>query len=291
MWVPGCATGEEAYSIAILLSEYALRLDQSPSIQVFATDLHESSLRAAREGLYPETIVVDLSEERLRSFFIKDHGGYRVKREVREVVLFALHDLIRDSPFSRLDLITCRNLLIYLNAKAQGSALDIFHFGLRAEGMLFLGLSESVDEGTRLFAPLDKKHRLYIRRAASSAARAVPSQPTSLALESSLRGTDPGPLAKTHFGVEARSLPTLDPAWAGPETSLGALHLKLIESIAPPSVVVDSEYKVIHLSERAGRYLRFGGGKSTLNLVDVVSDVANGVADGAIQGGADRRPG
>ena len=237
---------------------------------MFATDLHENSLRAAREGLFPETIVADVSEERLRGFFLKDHGGYRVRREVREVVLFALHDLIRDSPFSRLDLISCRNLLIYLNGNAQKVALDTFHFGLRTEGLLFLGLSESVDEGTRLFAPLDKKHRLYIRRTAFSGTLSVPSQSASLALESTPRGTDPALLAKTHFSAGARSLQAPDTSGAGPETSLATLHLKLIESIAPPSVVVDSEHNVIHLSERAGRYLRFGGGKSTLNLLGVV---------------------
>ena len=267
VWVPGCATGEEAYSIAILLSEYARRLNEPPTIQVFATDLHENSLRAAREGLYAETIVADVSEERLREFFIKDPGGYRVRREVREMVLFALHDLIRDSPFSQLDLISCRNLLIYLNENAQKRALDTFHFGLRTEGLLFLGWSESVDEGTRLFTPLDKKHRLYIRRTALSGAL---SQPPSLPLVRTPRDTDPVHLAKTHVGTEARSLQAPYPAGTGPETSLVALHLKLIESMAPPSVVVDREHNVIHLSKRAGRYLRFGGGKSTLNLLDVV---------------------
>jgi two-component system, chemotaxis family, CheB/CheR fusion protein len=169
VWVSGCATGEEAYSIAILLSEYAARLVEPPSIQVFATDLHENSLHVAREGLYPDTIVADLSEERLRGFFSKDQGGYRVRRELREVVLFAPHDLLRDSPFSRLDLISCRNLFIYLNGHAQKRALDTFHFGLRPNGLLFLGSSESVDEGTRLFTALNKKHRLYIRQTTSNA--------------------------------------------------------------------------------------------------------------------------
>ena len=211
-----------------------------------------------------------MSEERLRQFFIKDQGGYRVKREVRGMVLFALHDVIKDPPFSQLDLISCRNLLIYLNEHAQKRALDTFHFGLRAEGVLFLGASESVADGARLFTPLDKKHRLYIRRTALSGTLPMLSRPPSLGLEITPPSTDPSPLAKTHVSAEARSHHAPYPRWTNPEASLAALHLKLIESMAPPSVVVDREHNVIHLSERAGRYLRFGGGKSTLNLLDVV---------------------
>ena len=273
VWVPGCATGEEAYSLAILLSEHAVLLSDPPSIQVFATDLHENSLRAARQGLYPETIVADVSEERLREFFIKDHGGYRVRREVREMVLFAFHDLTTDAPFSQLDLISCRNLLIYLNENAQKRAMDIFHFGLRTEGLLFLGLSESVGEGTRLFAPLKKKHRLYIRRTVLSGALSVLSGPPSHVLGIIPRSIDPVPLAKPHVSAGLRSPQTPDATSAERETSLGALHLKLIESISPPSLVVDSDYNVIHLSERAGRYLQFSGGKSTLNLLAVVHPI------------------
>ena len=268
VWVPGCATGEEAYSIAILLSEYAVRLAEPPSIQVFATDLHENSLRLAREGLYPDTIVADVSEERLRGFFSKDHGGYRVKRELRDVVLFAPHDLLRDSPFSRLDLISCRNLLIYLNGNAQKRALDTFYFGLRDNGLLFLGLSESVDEGTRLFTPLNKKHRLYIRQTTSNAS--PPGLPLPR-IEITDRGIEPDS-TKTHVSPLTRSLQPSGPSAARQEISAGAgaLHLKLIESVAAPSVLIDGEYSVIHLSERAGRYLQFSGGESTLNLLRVV---------------------
>ena len=162
-WVTACATGEEAYSVAILLLEHASRLQHPPKVQVFATDLDENAINAARDGSYPETIAADVSEERLRRFFNKRHGGYQVKREVRENVLFALHDLLKDSPFSRLELVTCRNLLIYLNTDAQTRALEIFHFGLRPEGLLFLGSSESVDETSPLFAVVDKKRRIYSR--------------------------------------------------------------------------------------------------------------------------------
>ncbi len=163
VWVAACATGEEAYSVAILLREYAGTLANPPTLQVFATDLDERAVQSSREGIYPETIAADVSTERLHRFFTREHGGYRVSREVREIVLFALHDLLKDAPFSRLDLVTCRNLLIYLNRDAQARALDIFHFALRPEGTLFLGSSESVDEGSSLFAAVDRKRRIYVR--------------------------------------------------------------------------------------------------------------------------------
>ena len=146
VWVPGCATGEEAFSIAMLLSEHARKLDAPPQIQVFATDLDEDVIKSARDGSYPDTIAADVSEDRLRRWFLKEARGYRVRREIRELVLFALHDVLKDSPFSRLDLISCRNLLIYFNSEAQDRTFETFHFALRPPGRLFLGPSESADE-------------------------------------------------------------------------------------------------------------------------------------------------
>ena len=164
VWAPGCSTGEEAYTIAILLCEYASKLDNPPSIQIFATDIDEGAIASAREGSYPLTIEADVSQERLRRFFSKYNGGYRVKKDIRELILFAPHDMLRDPPFSRLDLVICRNLLIYLKPDAQHRTLDIFHFALRPGGLLFLGGSEQVDEGHTLFTPIDKKQRIHVRR-------------------------------------------------------------------------------------------------------------------------------
>ena len=132
VWVPGCATGEEAYSLAMLLAEHAERLDSPPSIHVFATDIDEQAIHSARSGLYPSTIEADVSAERIRRFFVQDHGRYRVRKSLREKVLFAAHNLLSDAPFSNLDLISCRNLLIYLTPTAQGQAFDTAHFALRA---------------------------------------------------------------------------------------------------------------------------------------------------------------
>lgn len=150
----------------MLLQEHARHMEQPPNLQVFATDLDEDAIQTARAGVYPATISADVSQDRLRRFFVAEPRGYRVRSELREIVLFALHDLLKDAPFSRLDLVTCRNLLIYLNREAQQRALDIFHFSLRLDGLLFLGASEATDEANPVFSSIDKKWRLYTHRPA-----------------------------------------------------------------------------------------------------------------------------
>jgi two-component system, chemotaxis family, CheB/CheR fusion protein len=182
VWVPACATGEEAYTLAMMLADKSRELDAQPAIQVFATDLDEEAIRAAREGSYPATIEADVSEERLRRYFIKDHGGYKVRRELREMVLFAQHDLLKDSPFSRLDLISCRNLLIYLNRDAQRRVFEIFNFALVPHGHLFLGSSESAEDVSNLFAVVDKKNRIFVQRPMPRTGLPMAPGPSTLAL-------------------------------------------------------------------------------------------------------------
>jgi two-component system CheB/CheR fusion protein len=179
-WVPACATGEEAYSIAILLAEAMQDLQLYQPFQIFATDLDEAAIRTAREGIYPATIAADVSEERLKRFFVKDLRGYRVKAELRESILFARHDLLRDSAFSRIDLLSCRNLMIYLDREAQERALDILHFSLKPGGRLFLGLSETAEHSNQ-FATIDKRHRIFMPRPASRTSLPIPLGQTSVA--------------------------------------------------------------------------------------------------------------
>lgn len=269
VWVAGCATGEEAYSIAMLLCEHAGTLVGPPHLQVFATDLDEEVIREARDGLYPETIAADVSEERLKHFFVHEQGAYRVRRAVREIVLFAPHDLLKDSPFSRLDLVSCRNLLIYLNRSAQSRAFDIFSFALRPGGRLFLGTSEAVDEGSSLFAVLDKKQRLYVQRAASQHPLALPAaglpsgqvtSPRALALQE--RPLGPGRTAGESEQARLNAGGALE-SWLSPVE----LHYRLIERFSPPSILVSSAHDMIHLSESAGRFLHFTGGEPTRNLL------------------------
>lgn len=268
VWVPACATGEEAYSIAMLLAEHARTLDAPPLIQVFATDLDEDAVTSAREGIYPETIEADVNEERLRRFFVKEHRGYRVRRELRETVLFAVHDVLKDSPFSRLDLVSCRNLLIYLTREAQRRVMEIFHFALVPQGKLFLGSSEAVEDGSPLFNVIDKKHRIYQQRSTPRAGLPIPSAPGTLvqALQMQANLKEPPVIAGRAFAQAAgNQRPRV--AAADRVTSWGELHLRLLEHLAPPSILVDSEYDIVHLSPSAGRFLQFGGGEPTRNLL------------------------
>jgi two-component system CheB/CheR fusion protein len=251
VWVTGCATGEEAYSVAMLLYEQTEAANREPHIQIFATDIHEKSFSAAREGLYPETIAGDVSEERLSRFFSREPGGYRVKKQIREMVLFANHDLLSDPPFMRLDLVTCRNLLIYLGPDAKRRAMSVFHFGLRPGRYLFLGTSESPEGTPRLFSAVDKKERIY----------------QSLDTPRRLHGGGAG-----FSGPRQRMMESETQRESAAQSSElpSALHQQLIEAYSSPSLVVNAEGEVIHLSAHAGDYLTYAGGEPTHSLVDLV---------------------
>jgi two-component system CheB/CheR fusion protein len=168
VWVPGCSTGEEAYSIAMLLREQMPRSNGNPKLQIFASDIDEHALETARLGRYPNSIAKDVSPKRLERFFVREDGTYRVTSDLREICLFSVHNLLRDAPFSKLDLISCRNLLIYLNSDLQNRVIPLFHYALRDEGFLFLGTSENVTRHARLFTTIDKTHRIFRRRPQST---------------------------------------------------------------------------------------------------------------------------
>jgi two-component system CheB/CheR fusion protein len=254
-WVAGCATGEEAYTMAMLLSEFTESLPGAPTVQVFATDIDEQAISTARDGFYTDADVADVSPERLRHFFMREaNGGYRVRRELRERVLFAHHNLIKDPPFSHLDLVSCRNLLIYLNRTAQERVMQLFHFALNPGGFLFLGGSESIDGSTDLFLPVDKEAHIYQSR----------STPTRLPIptsDQSFAGRVATQHQKEERVQEIRALERL---------SYADLHQRLVEQYVPPSVVVNEEYDIVHLSERAGRYMQVAGGEPSHNLLKLV---------------------
>jgi two-component system CheB/CheR fusion protein len=276
VWVVACATGEEAYSVAMLLAEHARELDAPPLIQVFATDLDEQAVRTARDGLYPRAIEADVSDERLRRFFQKENRGYRVRRDLREMVLFAVHDVLHDSPFSRLDLVSCRNLLIYLTREAQSRVFETIHFALLPHGKLFIGSSESIDEDSPLFTLVDKKNRIYTRRPTTRAGLPLPQAAATLtrALETQHLAHTLPMMAGPAFG-QAR--PDLQPApdarprdGARQAGRWGEVHLQLLERLAPPSLLVDGEYDIVHLSPSAGRFLQLAGGEPSRNLLHAV---------------------
>jgi two-component system, chemotaxis family, CheB/CheR fusion protein len=251
VWVSGCATGEEAYSLAILLCEQTALLKDPPKLQVFATDIDDEAISRARNAVYPETIVADVSPERLKRFFIKEAEHYRIRKDVREIVLFAPHNVLRDPPFSKLDLIACRNLLIYLTREIQERVLEIFHFALRPEGFLFLGSSESADGPPSLFTPYDKKLRIYRRQATNSLTHSFPKLPQA-------------------GKWEIKPLVTPVASAAKPFSFAGLHQQILIERHLPPSVLINEDYEILHISGDAGRYLRFVDGEPSRDLLRVV---------------------
>jgi len=252
VWSVGCATGEEAYSIAILLLERASLIDDPPRLEVFASDLHAGSLALARAGTYPDSIAARVSSTRLRRFFTKHKGGYRVDTRVREMVVFSEHDLLKDPPFSRLDLIVCRNLLIYLQRETQEKVIKLFHYALAPNGLLWLGPAETI-ERTALFKPKSMHCGLYQRRNAPAADIALPVFPSS-----------------ERSGARAGAWPARAPMSTGSTPSYGALHQKMVERWAMPSLLLDQDFSVVHVSERAGRYLQVPGGEPSTDVFNLV---------------------
>ncbi|HJZ30089.1 MAG TPA: chemotaxis protein CheB [Hyphomicrobiaceae bacterium] len=249
IWVPGCATGEEVYSIAMLLLEEATRQQTRPEIQLFASDLDTAALATAREGCYPLTISAEISEQRLQRFFTREGDHYRIKREVRDLVVFAAHSLLRDPPFSHLDLISCRNLLIYLDRDLQQQVATTFHYALHPNGYLFLGTSETID-GNMLFRSIDRETRIY--QAIERPRDKLPPLPRIVT----------GPTLPEPLGRPAARRP-------GTSGDLG-VHRQALEELAPPSMLIDEAHHVLTLSETAGRFLLHSGGPITSDAPDIV---------------------
>ncbi|MBV8107063.1 MAG: PAS domain-containing protein [Hyphomicrobiales bacterium] len=251
VWIPGCATGEEAYSIAILLLEEASRHQIRRQVQVFATDLDDQALAVAREGRYPIAIEADITEDRMRRFFTREADQMRVTRELRDIVLFAKHSLLKDPPFSRVDLVSCRNVLIYLDRELQQQVCSTFHFALQSSAYLFVGSSENADSPLGMFRAIDREARIYQRMPTPTEVRLLPRVRT------------------TGFGPEP--LPARSPAPFRPQNEAG-LHREALESLAPPSVIVDESYRVVHLSEQAGRYLQPSGGTLANDITELARE-------------------
>ncbi|WP_036249190.1 CheR family methyltransferase [Massilia sp. BSC265] len=249
-WVAACATGEEAYSLAMLLADQAATMEHPPSFQVFASDIDDRAIDTARSGSYPASIITDVAPSRLRQYFNKDDDRYRTRKSLRDRILFASHNLLRDPPFSRLDFISCRNLLIYLNRDVQMRLLQIFHFALKPGGYLFLGSSESAESVSDFFIPVDKKNRIYRARGGG---RSMNYQSPS----------------STTFG--ARMPEVARPRNTGKrQASFAELHQRALSMVAPPSVVIDREGNLVHMSEQAGRFLRMNAGEPSRSLLALV---------------------
>ncbi len=251
VWVPGCSTGEELYSLAICLHELLGEKQLSMAVQLFGTDISEIALERARQGLYPGLIMQDVSPARLRRFFNKVDSGYQINKTIRESCIFARHDLTKDPPFSYLDLVSCRNVLIYLDAKAQHRVLPTFHYALKPAGLLMLGSAETTGGTADLFTPVDKSHHIYARKAA----------PTRMVLDLTSRFSS-GEFLHDAPGV-VRSK----------ETEFQKKLDRVIQSrYSPDAVVVNAELQIVRFLGHTSAYLDPSPGEASLNLLRMAKE-------------------
>jgi two-component system CheB/CheR fusion protein len=254
-WLAGCSTGEEAYSLAILLRELMDVLKRSIQVQIFATDLDSAAIDTARTGTYPLGIANDLSQKRLSRFFVQEGDTYRVKQEIREMVVFAPQNLIADPPFTKLDLLSCRNLLIYLEGELQKKLIPIFHYALRPGALLLLGSSESISNFSELFVVLDKKWKLFQRRDVPPGTYSAEFPALRSEIGVNLAPRVPGPHPQVDFGF-------------------GFLADKvLLRDLVPPTVIVHERGEVVHIHGRTGLFLEPApGSQSAPNIFNMARD-------------------
>ncbi len=253
LWVPGCSTGEEVYSLLICLLEYLGEDVATTSIQAFGTDLSEPALAQARAAFYPESITADLSPERLRRFFVRTEGGYRIHKSLRDLCIFARQNVVADPPFSRMDLISCRNVLIYLDPVLQKRVLPVFHYALNPEGFLLLGSSETVGASADLFSLVDRRHKLYRKK--------------SISYRPPLSFTYREPLPERHEDEPPpprRGAPERDPQREADRLVLA--------SYGPPGVIINDTLEILHFRGHTGPYLEPLPGAASLNLLKMARE-------------------
>jgi two-component system, chemotaxis family, CheB/CheR fusion protein len=249
VWVPGCSTGEEAYSLAIALLE-AVDAEVKPSVQIFATDLSLLAVDRARAGFYSESSVADVSPDRLRRFFSRADGGYRISKSIRDMCVFAKQDVTKDPPFSKLDLISCRNVLIYLGPSLQKRVLSVFHYALNPTGVLVLGTSETIGSFADWFTLVDKRHKLYVRK--------------SMVARPKL-DFQPDPVLE-HDRPGARL------ASAGQDDMQGDIDRVILGKFAPAAVVITGDFQVLYVRGNTGKYLQPAPGEPSLHLLKMARE-------------------
>ncbi|MDO8333310.1 MAG: chemotaxis protein CheB [Nitrosomonas sp.] len=253
-WVAGCATGEEAYSIAILLKEWMEENHREFKVQIYSTDLDDEAIALARAGIYPSNITQEITPERLRRFFAKEDAGYRIKKEIREMVVFAIQNVLKDPPFTKLDLLSCRNLLIYLGSELQNQLIPTFHYALRPGGVLFLSPSESIGNHTELFSPINRKWKFY---------RAIHSMASSSAVMTNVLTWTAG------VGGKAPEEIMIKPK----ETNFAELTRRvLLQCFAPASVMTDLKGDILYVHGETGKYLRPAPGQASLNVIEMARE-------------------
>jgi two-component system CheB/CheR fusion protein len=245
VWVPGCATGEEVYSLAIMLREQAGQNRSRAKVQIFATDIDDAALAVARSARYPDALLQDVSKERLERFFTSEGTSYVINKPIRDMCVFSSHSVVRDPPFSRMDLISCRNLLIYLNSQLQSYVIPVFHYALKPDGFLFLGTSESISQHGDLFTSLDKKNRVFQRREDGAAI--------------------PHLVVFRRHGVAGGGLPEIKERTG--RSLRQSVEARVLERYAPVHVVVTREGDIINYSAGTGKYLEAPPGRPNRALM------------------------
>jgi two-component system CheB/CheR fusion protein len=251
-WVPGCATGEEVYSLAMLFREYLDEAKKDFKLQIFGTDIDEDAIRQARTGIYPDNVAADLTPGRLKRFFVKDEAGYRVKKEIRETVIFAVQNVIKDAPFTKLDLVSCRNLLIYLEPDLQNRLIPLLHYSLKPGGALFLGTSESIGKFTDLFNAIDKRWKFFQAKGAPSAQAALLTGPWNF---------EPGVREVAEDTQKTKRVSIND-----------LTQRALLDAFVPPSVMVNDKGEILYIHGQTGRYLEPPPGQPTLSIIDMARE-------------------
>jgi len=253
VWVPGCGTGEEAYSIAILFRECMREAKTDFKVQIFGTDIDEDSIAQARTGLYAANISQDVSAQLLKRYFVKEEGGFRIRNEIREWMVFAVQNVISDAPFTKIDLVSCRNLLIYLDLELQSRLIPMFHYSLRQGGFLFLGSSETVGTFGNLFSSLDRKWKVFRRTEAPS--------PYHAGVFTSFGIGKAGAALLAEGAVKAKRIPF-------PEIA----RKVLLENFAPPSVIVGERGDILYVHGQTGKFLEPSQGQPSMNVLDMARE-------------------
>jgi two-component system CheB/CheR fusion protein len=259
VWTLGCSTGQEAYSIAMSFVEAADKAPRMRKLQVFATDLNDALLDKARQGLYAKSIAQDLSPERLRRFFVEEEGGYRISKALREMIVFARQNVMTDPPFSRLDIISCRNLLIYFEPGLQKKVFPVFHYALKPGGYLYLGASESIGGFTDLFEPLDKKHKIYTKKAATTPAFYLPARKE--------RGEPPTVSRQIRVPLQRDADEGAAKDSRGEFSAQREADRVSVNQFAPPAVLINDDLQILQFRGPTAAYLEPPTGKASFDLL------------------------
>jgi two-component system CheB/CheR fusion protein len=269
VWAPGCSTGEEAYTLAMVLQEC---LDQLPDkylkVQIFATDINAEGIDHARAGFYSNNIEGDVSPARLKRFFTPMEGGYQIRKEVRDMAVFALHNINKDAPFIKLDLLVCRNLLIYLSSELQRNLLPVFHYALNSGALLFLGPSENMTGFQALFTPLDVKWKISRRNDVAYSLARIANFPFSLSRQAA--------------AVPALTPPAMNPAPRKEGQFVALVQKLLLRTFAPPAVVINNKGEILFVNGRTGRYLEPAPGLGGMNVFDMAREEMGFELSGAV---------